>query len=241
VNSFLVVSDAAPGDIMSKLISRSDSALHETELLGKDEKEHVNGGSHPWDLGGETDSTLLLFNHASGAQTVDVFISRPDAPWHQTHHLDSTQMEVIDFRKLLRDQVKDDEGRTLPKNILSGQVGWFASSLGKVNGRVLQSNRPRAMARSFSCTDGYALAGAVYSPGTQEMKSGQTVTFGSVVGMVSIPVGELGGCGVAPAIRVATIRLAGQQILRVSSQSRVLSGANRTLPLCSDRVQQVYE
>lgn len=199
-NSFLVTSEAAPGDIMSKLVSRSHSALREVELLGKDEKEHVNGGSHPWNLQGETESTLLLFNHSAETQTVDVFISRPDVPWHKAYHLGSMQMEVIDFRTLLREQVKDDQGRTLPENILAGQVGWFASTLGSVNGRILQSDRGQAMARSFSCTESYALAGALFSPNTTSMDSGQTVTFGSVVGLVSIPVsGELGSCGGTPA------------------------------------------
>src|SRR5258708_34331974 len=57
-----------------------------------------------------------------------------------------------------------------------------------------------AIARSFSCTSNYVLAGALFAPNTTTMNTGQIVTFGDVVGLVSIPVGgEIGGCGGTPA------------------------------------------
>jgi hypothetical protein len=201
-NSFVLVSDAAPGDIIFKLVSKSDSALREVELLGKDGQERENGGSHPWTLEGETESTLLLFNHTSETQTVDVFLSRPGNLWLKAYHLLPLQTEVISFRRLLQDQVKDDKGRTLPRNILTGQVGWFAHGVGKVTSRILQSNRALAMARNFSCTESYSLAGAQVTTDTTTMDAGDTVSFGSVLGFVSIPVGgELGGCGGDPSVQ----------------------------------------
>lgn len=201
-SSFLLITEAAPGDIMSKVVSRSDSALREVELLGRDEQEHENGGSHPWTLQGETDSTLLLFNHTSEAQAVEVFLSRPKNLWQKTYHLQPLQTEVISFRGLLQDHVKDDHGRILPTNVLTGQVGWFTPGPGKVKGRILQSNRTLAMARNFSCTEGYSLAGALVTTNTTTMDAGDTVNFASVLGLVSIPVGgELGGCGGDPSIQ----------------------------------------
>jgi len=73
-NSFLLTADAAPGDLVVKLWSASVSQLREVEVLAKDEQDPENGGTHPWSLDGDTDSTLLLFNHSTKTQSFSVTI-----------------------------------------------------------------------------------------------------------------------------------------------------------------------
>jgi len=63
-NSFLVTSDGAPGDLVAKLVSTSDSQLREVEVIAKAEADVNNAGNHPWSLEEGNDSTLLLFNHS---------------------------------------------------------------------------------------------------------------------------------------------------------------------------------
>jgi hypothetical protein len=73
-NSFIVYSDGAPGALMAKLVSTSDSQLHEVELQAKDASDTLNAGNHPWTVNGTTESTLLLFNHSSTKENFDVSI-----------------------------------------------------------------------------------------------------------------------------------------------------------------------
>lgn len=67
------------------------------------------------------------------------------------------QTKAIGIRGLLEGKVKDDNGRILPPNNLSGQLAWFSPVNGK--GRILESNRRLAMARSFSCGLHYIVCG----------------------------------------------------------------------------------
>jgi hypothetical protein len=158
-NSFIVVSDGAPGDLMAKLISVTDSGVPEVESLGKDEMDPNNGGAHPWSLEEETESTLLLFNPSTAPQKFTVLIHSGPSLWQRVYVLEPTQTEAISFRGLIQDEVKDDKGRILPKDAQSGEVDWFSPVSGK--GRLLQSNPHLQMARSFSCGYGWVLCGTV--------------------------------------------------------------------------------
>lgn len=60
-DSFIVQSDAAPGDLFSSIVSVASSGFNLVEQIGKDQQILDNGGGHPWSLtGGGQDAVLLL-------------------------------------------------------------------------------------------------------------------------------------------------------------------------------------
>lgn len=164
-NSFLVSSDGAPGEVIAKLVSTSDSALPETELLAKDEKDPMNGGEHPWSLGQGIESTVLLFNHGSNSETFEVVIDGGGVVWQKNYKLKSMQTVSIQLQDLIDERVKDDKGQTIPSGALEGVVAWFTSGPGIGKGRLLLSSQTAPMARSFSCYEYTILYGAI--PATQ--------------------------------------------------------------------------
>jgi len=159
-NSFVVHSDGAPGDLMAKFVSKGDSRVHEVELQAKDEADKENAGAHPWSLEENTDSTLLLFNHSTTPQTFTVTVSSAGFDWQKEYKLASMQTKAIEIRELIDEQVKDDKGKTLPKNAKRGETGWFVTNFAKGSGRLLQWDRSAGMARNFSCGYSGLLCGA---------------------------------------------------------------------------------
>jgi hypothetical protein len=179
-NSFVVTSDGAPGDLMAKLVSVSESTLREVESLGKDEMSQENGGSHPWSIERGTESTLLLFNPSGDPQQFTMAVQAGNLLWQKVYQLAPMQTEAISIRSLIQDRIKDDKGNRLPEDILSGEVGWFAPGPGKGKGRILQSNRDLAMARDFSCGNSYVLCGSSFTSNTDTLLIGDTVTLGTL-------------------------------------------------------------
>jgi len=175
-NSLVIDFDGAPGDLMAKLVSTSESAFFEVEILAKDEKSG-NGGSHPWSLEQGNDATLLLFNSAPESQAFTVLISGGDVFWEKTYELASMQTQHISIRNLILERVQDDKGKTLPEDSQSGLVEWFSGANGK--GRLLESNKESAMARNFSCTGYYCLCNPQFLPGATSFLISSTVGFGS--------------------------------------------------------------
>jgi hypothetical protein len=195
-NSFVILSDGAPGDVVSKLVSRSQERLLEVELLGRDEKDPTNGGNHPWSLEDGNESTLLLFNHSAEPENFSVSISNGYKTWQKLYELSPMQTEAISFSRLIQEQAKDDRGKTLPRNSLKGQVTWFTRVTGLGKGRLLLSNRDLSMARNFSCASGFALCGLTIYPGTQLFSVGSTVNFGTAQTIICDISGEpQGSCG----------------------------------------------
>jgi hypothetical protein len=177
-DSFIVVADgSSPGDLMVKLVSRSESKLREVELLGKDEKGISNGGNHPWSIEQGTESTLLLFNHDKNEQKFTVTISGGGVVWQKDYMLASMRTEAISIGNLIENGIKDGYGKTLPKIAISGEIGWSNPEVGKGTGRLLQSNRDLAMARSFSCVQIAVLCRLLVSTGTTTFPVGTTVYF----------------------------------------------------------------
>jgi hypothetical protein len=74
-NSFFVLSDASPGDLLTKLISVTPLRPGEVEMLGKDQLDRENVGTQPWSTENGTQSTLLFFNHSNHPQSFQAFIS----------------------------------------------------------------------------------------------------------------------------------------------------------------------
>jgi hypothetical protein len=178
-NSFLIVSDGGPGDVVAKLVARSDSQLREVELLGKDLKNPQNGGNHPWSLENGTNSTLLLFNTSGVPRYFNVAISAGLTVWRKAYQLQPLQTKAISFLDLITNEVKDDKGNLLPKDIWSGQVQWHSPSANAGRGRLIQSNPDKAMARNFSCGFVAQLCEVDFA-GTSYQANGSTVTFGSM-------------------------------------------------------------
>lgn len=180
-NSFVILSDGAPGDLMAKVVSTSGSALREVESEGKDAQEPQNGGSHPWSIEQGTDSTLLLFNHGTVSTLFGVNIETTGGNWQKSFQLAPMETKAISFRDVIGNQIKDDHGKALPRGSINGQVGWFTPGGKGGKGRILQSSRDLTMARNFSCSLSYALSDlyATFVPGTTTVPVGNTATFGT--------------------------------------------------------------
>jgi hypothetical protein len=149
-NSFLVTSNAAPGDLVSKLLSKGNSQPREVELLARDAMAPENGGNHPWSLVGSNQSFLLLFNDDHRVQTFSVTIAGAHALWRKTYRLQPMQTKLVDVGAIRRNKARDDHGALLPSNLASGEVYWF-NSAGSGRGRVLEANSAVGLARNFSC------------------------------------------------------------------------------------------
>lgn len=183
-NSFLVRSDSAAGDVVAKLVSASESRLHEVELLGKDEKDQENGGGHPWSLEGGTDSVLLLllFNHTNRPQSYNLAIASGAILWQKLLTIPPFQTEAFSFRQLVAGQVPDDKGRKLSVDVTQGSVSWWTPNPEQGRGRLLQVNRDTAMARNFSCGYNIVLCGAQFLPDVVLWGLGYVSSFGQVEG-----------------------------------------------------------
>lgn len=174
-NSFMVDSDGPPGALAAKLISSSDSRLHEVELQAKDEFDANNSGMHPWTIEQSTESTLLLFNHSGTAQFFDVSIAGGGVDWYKPYKLAPMQTKAISIRELIEDQVKDQKGNVLPTGTESGEVNWMVVNANKGSGRLLQSDRSTGMARNYSCGYSGLLCGS------EEMNYEETFSDGTTV------------------------------------------------------------
>jgi hypothetical protein len=130
----------------------------------KDESDPTDAGNHPWSLEQGSDSILLLFNHSAEPENFSVSISSGDMAWQTNYELAPMQTEAVSFRRLVENQSKDDQGQVLRRDVLSGQVTWFTRTAGIGKGRLLQSNRESAIARSFSCAGSIAICGAQFAP-----------------------------------------------------------------------------
>lgn len=156
-NSFLVKSDAPPGEVFTKLSAVSDGALHEVELLGKDAESGYNGGGHPWSIANGNDSTLILFNESPDSRKFNVAIGYGNGKaWQKQYRLTSMQTLAIGIRELIEGHVKDDRSNEMPATLTQGDVTWN-SGVNAGQGRLLESNSATAMARSFSCYYWYFL------------------------------------------------------------------------------------
>jgi hypothetical protein len=175
-DSFIVSSDASPGDVVAKLTAQTDAGMQEVEVLAKDEMVFENGGGHPWSLQDGTDSTILLFNHSNNALSIHVLLSTGGSIlWNKTYALQSMETRQISIRDLIQNNVPDDSERTIPAGSASGIVDWFSFQRGVTKGRILQSDATTGMARNFSCGEYADVAGAVWSPsGTTDLIVGTT-------------------------------------------------------------------
>jgi hypothetical protein len=185
-NSFLVLSDGAPGDLVAKLVSKSPSTLGEAELLAKDQLDPDNMGIHPWTTEGGTESTLLLFDHSGAPQTFAVHLFSGGTLWQKNYKLKSMETMEININTLIANKIQDDTGKTIPPGSTSGVVSWMLGGRGVGKGRLLQSNASTGMARSFSCEEVTTVSGATWTPDTTMVPDATTVDINGPTGIIDL-------------------------------------------------------
>jgi len=183
-NSFIIVSDGMPGDVLAKLVSKSEDGIREVESLGKDQNDPQDGGNHPWSIEHDADSTLLLFNTSAASQYFNVMISGGGVTWQKAFHLQPMQTVATSIRNLVESQVKDDTGKILPKKAQNGQVTWYVPAHDAGRGRVLESNPRAGMARSFSCGGQIEICQAGFYSYYPFIGDNETVTLGNITAQV---------------------------------------------------------
>ena len=180
-NSFVLRSDGAPGALMAKLVSASESRLHEVELQAKDASDVENAGNHPWSIEANTESTLLLFNHSASPQNFDIWIAGGNIQWQKTYKLAPMQTKAIGIREIVENQLKDDKGKMLPKTVQSGEINWMDVNPNKGSGRLLQSDRSAGMARNFSCGYSGLLCGSNVTIYQSYLPDGTVIDYADIV------------------------------------------------------------
>ena len=198
-NSFIIASDAPPGQVYSSLRAVSGNGIPiVANLMGKDAQEYENAGEHPWTVGGGTASTLLLFNpDKQAARIVDVLVYSESVEWVKHYDLAPQQTLAIGVGDLVANREADILGNKLPAGATSGIVLWSTPWRAGVIGRLVQTNASADMARNFSCGTKTTLCGtAVFTPSSLSMaygsSEGTTITGPTCTG----PIG--GGCGTSP-------------------------------------------
>jgi hypothetical protein len=93
--SVIIRSDAAPGDVVTKLVSRGRSGLNAVEMLDKESSNGENGGGHPWTVAEGVTSVLLLFNHDAKEQSFNVRFGNGKDPWMKRYKLASMETLAI--------------------------------------------------------------------------------------------------------------------------------------------------
>ena len=179
-NTFEVVSDQPPGEVVDNLFSRSETGIRLVALPGKDLDNSHNAGNHPWTVADGTDSTILLFNETAAEEDFAVLVSSGQAFWSKKYSLAPLATKAIDINELIADQVKDDKGYVFPRSLQSGQANWYYTPQFGGAGRVLQSNLAQHSARSFSCGEHSVITGADFYPVDTSEYAGQTNEIGYV-------------------------------------------------------------
>jgi hypothetical protein len=129
-SSLIVESDAAPGDLGTKLVSRGAWRLPVVEMLEKEGTDAQNGGGHPWTTANGINSILLLFNHDSKERWFNVRFGLGKKPWMKRYKMASMETLAIGINDLIARQEKDDSGQKL-SNKRAGTAGRCGARHGK--------------------------------------------------------------------------------------------------------------
>lgn len=176
-NSFIVSSDLAPGDLAASMASNVSDGEAEVELLGKDGQESENMGAHPWSIAEGDDSTLLLFNHTNQQQNTIVTVFSDKSPWRKQMKLAPFETAALSLGDLISNEIADDAGEVLSKDVVQGEIQWTMGQVGTITGRLLLSNKIAGMARTFSCQSYSVLCGASIVPTNTSLNVGAKTSF----------------------------------------------------------------
>ena len=163
------------------------------ELQPKDEADKQNGGNHPWDLNDGSEAYLLLDNSGGEAREFEVSIGSTGIIWEKASHLAPDETRNISIRNLLASKSQDDYGRTLPPNLTSGSIQWFAGRL-HGRGRLARVYANEGRARNFSCGGQYWVCGSTGWSGQSNLTVGGTSSV-SVTPTMCTNIGGPGGTG----------------------------------------------
>jgi hypothetical protein len=185
-NSFEVVSDQPPGDVVDKISSQSETGIRRVELPGKDLENSHNSGNHPWTVADGTDSTILLFNETAAEENFTVQVASGQTVWTKRYTIAPLATKAIGINRLIADQVKDDKGNVLPMSLEGGEASWFEAQQFGGTGRLLQSNPSQFAARSFSCGYYGVVSGGTWYPDVTSEMVGQTNDLGELDAEISL-------------------------------------------------------
>jgi hypothetical protein len=146
--------------LAANLTAVGGALFRTVQLIGKDQRQSQNGGSHPWSLEDSATSTLLLFNPTSEKHRVDVRIVANGKLWLHRYQLEASETKAIDIRAVVASGGKGDNGQILPTDATVGEVNWSTEFAGEGFGRVLVSHPAASLARNFSCGTQYQACGA---------------------------------------------------------------------------------
>ena len=198
-NSFVVASDASPGQVYSSLRAVSTSGTPITaNLMGKDAREYENAGEHPWTSGGGTSSALLLFNpDKQQTRVVDVLVYAESVEWVKHYDVAPQQTLAIGIGGLVASQQTDILGNTLPPGATSGIVLWSTPWRAGIVGRLVETSPAADLARNFSCGTKTTFCGmAQLTPSSLSMADGSSEGTSITGTTCTGPIG--GGCGTNP-------------------------------------------
>ena len=186
-HSISITSDQQAGMVQSKVTSRSDGALYQVELPGKDSLDAENAGGHPWTIADGTAATLILHNFSQKPIRYDVRLVQNATVWHQSRTLSANDTRTLDIRHLIEDRVPDAKGNVLSPSVLTGVAYWSLSDPGAGTGRLLVSNPKTQLARNFSCGYTDVVCGmnlSVFNDGFFWM--GNTGEYGDALGQICV-------------------------------------------------------
>jgi hypothetical protein len=150
-HSIVLDSTASPGSYAAKLVSRSDGALYQSEMLPKDLGDANNAGVHPWLADSSTQALVVLFNHTAAAQKVSVYVNTFPDTWSTIIIMSAHETKLININELIAKSIPDDRGHLVPIAKTHGVVDWMTPDSGTVAGRLIEADNESGMARSFSC------------------------------------------------------------------------------------------
>jgi hypothetical protein len=121
-----ITHDGAPGDLLGYWFSvdPTGNLVVETPLRSAAPDER-GGGNNPWSLEGDSSAVVYVKNTGTKAGQFLGIVWYPGGQYVMgLKQIGSGETVAIDIRKLRDEQVRDVHGRTLPPDLMSGQMEW---------------------------------------------------------------------------------------------------------------------
>ncbi len=144
---------AQPGQLVAQWLSVDDSGnmVAEVPLRSLGPKKKLNG-SNPFYLAGDYSSITYIKNIGDKVSHVLAYIDHAGGNYMiGLNEIKPGETLAIDIRKLRDDQVKDQNGNTLPTDLLTGHINWRIHDGAQVVGRTSVMSLNSAIAENRSC------------------------------------------------------------------------------------------
>jgi len=154
--SLVVTADGAPGEVISGIqaLGQPNTPSASVTLPWKDLKQTVNGGQHPWTIGGGVTSTVMLFNpDAKTANSVTLSIHAGKNTWSKKIAIAPLSTVAVRINDIISRQEPDDKKNTLPRGSVEGMVGWFTLAMPRIFGLLSQNDPAGGSDKIFACGD----------------------------------------------------------------------------------------